>query len=310
MQRAVVHQVSLVPKVFVIRQKHASRDLHRKAAAYGQEDTNAVIVGRRASLVLSALAAIQVQQSLALENKILASPGDDLLHIINQAPPGSVICLQEGEYLIDTTLEIQKPLTVRGSTKTIVSLSTETPYHPVFHVSSTSGVTLEDMTIRHRSPSVANNYAIYVQNAGDCTIRNMDISSSTGTGVSIEGIQQGTIRIQDCTIHDCAKNGMGIFPSIEDTTSSETEISIQNTHIEHNQGHGIVVKGMHEDRVTILNDNEIHSNRLFGLQLSDSENVCFLKSQETQQAAQDVLSRNGSGAIRVEDSYSSLLSIE
>ena len=151
------------------------------------------------------------------------------------------------------------------------------------------------MTIRHRSPSVANNYALYLDNASDSTLCNLDISSSTGTGISIEGIQNGTIRIQNCTIHDCARNGLGLFPSIEDAAASQTEIVVQGTRIERNKGHGIVAKGIH-DKVTIMDDCEVHFNRLFGLQVSDSDDI-FL-------ASEDILSKNSSGAISVEDEYS------
>lgn len=259
-------------------------------------------IGRRlVSLILSSLIVLPVEQSFANPsppgNEVHVGPGDDLIDSINKASPGSVICIDEGEYTIDKTLEIQKPITVRGASMqtTILSLSTETPYHPVFHIASTSGVTLQDMTIRHRSPSVANNYALYLDNASDSTLCNLDISSSTGTGISIEGIQNGTIRIQNCTIHDCARNGLGLFPSIEDAAASQTEIVVQGTRIERNKGHGIVAKGIH-DKVTIMDDCEVHFNRLFGLQVSDSDDI-FL-------ASEDILSKNISGAISVEDEYS------
>lgn len=258
-------------------------------------------IGRRlVSLILSSLI-VPVEQSFANPsppgNEVHVGPGDDLIDIINQASPGSVICVDEGEYTIDKTLEIQKPITVRGASMqtTTLSLSTETPYHPVFHVAATSEVTLQDMTVRHRSPSVANNYAVYLDNASDCTLCNLDISSSTGTGISIEGIQHGTIRIQNCTIHDCARNGLGLFPSIEDAAASQTEIVVQGTRIERNKGHGIVAKGIH-DKVTIMDDCEVHFNRLFGLQVSDSDDI-FL-------ASENILSKNISGAISVEDEYS------
>lgn len=261
------------------------------------------------SLIVSSLVSLPVQQCLATlsDTKEIrrVRPGENILDVIDQSPPGSVIYVEEGEYTIDTTLEIRKPLCIRGQSRgqSIISLSTHEPYRPVFQVSSASGVTLENMTIRHQSPSVANNYAVYLQNAGDCIIQNMDISSSTGTGVTVEGIQQGaTIRIQNCTIHDCAKNGLGIFPSIEDTASTaEAEIVVQGMRIEHNQGHGIVIKGMQDSRVTIVDDNEIHLNRLYGLQLSDSENVYCISSKPQDD---ECVSKNGSGAIQVQDQYS------
>lgn len=288
---------------------------------YTVDENNVIISKRRliSSLVaFSSLVVVPlpVRKSLAAmappdKDEIWVHPGDTLSDAISQAPPGSVIHLGEGEYIIDTTLEIQKPLCIRGQAS-IISLSTKEPYRPVFQVSSTSGVTLENMKIRHQSPSVANNYAVYIQNAGDCTIQNMDISSSTGTGVTVEGILQGTtIRIQHCTIHDCAKNGVGIFPSIEDTGSAAaagTEIVVQGMSIERNQGHGMVVKGMQDTRVTIMDDNEIHLNRLYGLQVSDSENVHCISSSSSssrgEQASDDVFSRNGSGAIQFLDDYS------
>lgn len=270
-------------------------------------------VGRRVTLLFSSAAALallgspQSSRGDAIEYRV---PKDgDLVDIIQRASSGSVIYLEQGEYAIDQTLDIQKPLTVRGSAmkNCVISLSTDSPYHPVIQISSTYGVTLENLTIRHRSPSIANNYALYLVDAGDCTLCNMDVSSSTGTGIGIEGIQQGVIRIQNCTIHDCARNGIGLFPSIEDTlSSSEAEIVLQGTQIEHNKGHGLVVKGMH-DKVVITGDNEIHFNKLFGVKIADSESVYFSKASSPQRLPQDVVSKNGSGDIGLEDDYSQLL---
>lgn len=264
-----------------------------------------------ASCVLPTLGGSRTGKAFGLETTepltLRANSGHSLARAIEQAPPGSILVLEEGTYRIEKTLEIRKPLIIRGAgdRQTTIELDTDEPYQPVFQISSADTVTLDTMTLRHRSPSIANNYAVYLMDACDCTLANLDITSSTGTGLSIEG-GRGTIRIQDCDIHDCAQNGIGIFPNIDSTVESLLRIILNRTNVEQNNKHGLVIKGMNasDAKVIIADDNDIHKNKLFGLQVSDSDTVYFSHgSKNAARSPEQVLSKNGSGNFE-EDEFS------
>jgi len=63
---------------------------------------------------------------------------------------------------------------------------------------------MQGITVRHRSPSVANNYAIHSQ-AGSCELRACDISSASGSGIGVEG---GRLLATAVRVHDCVSNGL------------------------------------------------------------------------------------------------------
>ena len=206
--------------------------------------------------------------ALAASSSPVLRPSDpaELVRMINAASPegGSVIVLGEGEWRLGETLHIRTPsLTLRGAGREATSLVLETDEHyvPAIAISS-SGTRVEGLRIRHRSPSVANNYAVYLQNASDVTLSGLGISSETGTGLAIEG-GHGAIRISDCYIHDSKNNGIGLFGDIggedgEDVVGGRLEIVIEGTTIERNGKEAVVGRGLGERVVVrILTSEEM-----------------------------------------------------
>ena len=181
------------------------------------------------------------------------SDPDELARMMNAASPagGTVIALGEGEWRLRGTLDIRTPnLTLRGAGQGATSLVLDTDEHYVPAVAiSSSGARVEGLRIRHRSPSVANNYAVYLRGASDATLSGLSISSETGTGLAIEG-GRGTIRVSDCDIHDNKNNGIGLFgdgdDAGEDVDVGRLEIVIEGTTIDRNGKEAVVGRGLGE----------------------------------------------------------------
>ena len=175
-----------------------------------------------------------------------------MMTAIGAAPPegGAVIILGAGEWRLEGTLDIRTPnLTLRGAGRdaTTLVLDTDEHYVPAIAI-ATSGTRVEGLRIRHRSPSVANNYAVYLRNASDATLSGLSISSETGTGLAIEG-GRGAIRISDCDIHDNKNNGIGLFGDLdggEDGDVGRLEIVVEGTAVDRNGKEAVVGRGLGE----------------------------------------------------------------
>jgi hypothetical protein len=154
--------------------------------------------------------------------------------------------LGPGKWHIATSLRIQTPVTLRGvGPESVLILDTDEHYLPAIVVSG-ANVTVESLQVRHRSPSVANNYAVYLNNASNVALRDLDVSSATGTGVAIEG-GTGTVDIIDCRLHDNRNNGLGIFPdatATDDDENARLEIRVSGTEISGNGKEAILAKGL------------------------------------------------------------------
>jgi len=180
------------------------------------------------------------------------SSPDELLRALAEAPDDAVttIALGPGEWRLGSTLAERTPVKMigaSGSEGTTIVLDTEEHYVPALTVTSPDA-TIESLSVRHRSPSVANNYAVYiVQVAGDVTLRRLDVSSETGTGVAVEG-GRGRVEIVDCLIHDTKNNGIGIFPALGDdgTPDRGLQILVSSTTVRDNGREAIVGRGLGE----------------------------------------------------------------
>lgn len=180
------------------------------------------------------------------------SSPDELLRVLADAPDDEMttIVLGPGEWRLGSTLAVRTPVKMigaSGSEGTTIVLDTEEHYVPALTVTSPDA-TIESLSVRHRSPSVANNYAVYiVQVAGDVTLRRLDVSSETGTGVAVEG-GRGRVEIVDCLIHDTKNNGIGIFPALGDdgTPDRGLQILVSSTTVRDNGREAIVGRGLGE----------------------------------------------------------------
>lgn len=205
---------------------------------------------------------------------------EELRSLMETVPDGSTIILAktEEEYVLESTLVVARPMTLSGVPGTVLTLRTEKPYQNVIQCSGSS-IRIQNLTIRHYSPSIANNYAVYLLNCDDTDADQLDVRSDTGTGICIEGGQRVTI--SHCTAHDCAKNGISVFSDIDGEDSGV--ILVQDTTVKKNKKHGILVQSAGPE---ILR-NTVTGNVAYGLYASNA----FPTLRD------NVIEGNGQGAI-------------
>ena len=95
----------------------------------------------------------------------------------------------------------------------VVARRVSTPYESTIEIAPTpvprsAPVTLRGLTIRHASPSVANNYAVFAREGTALRLERCDVSSDTGGGVAGEGADVAAVA---CAVHDCASNGVAVY---------------------------------------------------------------------------------------------------
>lgn len=157
-----------------------------------------------------------------------------------------------------------KPVTLVAATGAQVEVSWDTsePYQSTIECSSSSsGVVISGLTIRHRSPSIANNYAVRLVDS-DARLEGCDISSSSGSALGIEG---NSPHILNCLLHGCERTGALLFGSLDDSPSVPV---IRDCRVFGNKLHGIIVRDGAAPRVS---SNEIYGNGGWGLALQSCD---------------------------------------
>ncbi|KXZ51409.1 hypothetical protein GPECTOR_12g371 [Gonium pectorale] len=181
-------------------------------------------------------------------------------------PPGGVVLVAAGRYR--ERLVLTRPLTIRAwppGAPVEVVWETKEPYQS----------TVEGLTIRHASKSVANNYGVFIK-SGSPLLEGCDVSSTTGAGVGVEGASPRLLR---CVVHDCARQGIAIFGAVPDPYALDPDLSVDPGLVYGMTG-GVVrdceVKGNALDGVLVrggaspdLMGNRIHHNAGFGVNLQD-----------------------------------------
>jgi hypothetical protein len=82
-------------------------------------------------------------------------------------------------------LVLDKPIFLTSAPKgssVVLEHVTSAPYEATLEILS-DGVQVTGLTVRHASPSIANNYAVYVRGAAQVQLKACDVSSSTGSAV-------------------------------------------------------------------------------------------------------------------------------
>jgi len=140
-----------------------------------------------------------------------SSAATSIQDLVDRAAPGDTINLQGGTYL--ERVVIDKRLVLRAAEEKPVTIIWETQdhYEPVLTCSGEGSISISGITFQHRSPSVANNYALYFQ-GGDVALYDCKVFSSTGTGIGVEG---GSHQFKHCTLQGCKQHGFAAFSSIE-----------------------------------------------------------------------------------------------
>ena len=122
------------------------------------------------------------------------------------------------------------------------------------------GLTLRNVTVRHNSPSVANNYAVFATTGSGLVIEGCDVSSETGSGVVGEGAE---IRVTRCKIHDCKTHGVAVYGDLLGEFGSGV---VEQCEIMDNGADGVLIRGGARGTVT---GNAVTNNGRFGVELVD-----------------------------------------
>jgi len=184
---------------------------------------------------------------------------------IAAAKPGATVYIPGGIYNERLVLDKSIHLTAVPGERVEVVWETSQPYESTIEVMGKQGDTIiiGGLSVRHASPSIANNYAVHILEGAYVQIEGCDVTSSTGSGVGMEGDH---VEVANCHIHDCARSGAMLFGDFESSGRSSQRMCLRNCAIERNKLHGIVVR---DGAAPIVKGNADRSNGGYGLALTD-----------------------------------------
>ena len=219
--------------------------LLQQNSAYASSDINGDIIG------VSALPSTQFPPNTSTSR--ICPTINEALSIASE---GSTLLIAGGTYKESLVISTKK-LTLEAwppGAQVLIEVSTQEPYIHCLDISSDA--TVKGLTFKHSSKSVANNYAILVQGSATLTLVDSTVSSSSGSGIGIEG---GAL-IQNCQVTNCKSHGIAIFSPIEEEGLSSPSHStrILNCTISGNNKCGILSKA--EDLLLSVSDCTLLDN--------------------------------------------------
>jgi len=117
--------------------------------------------------------------------------------------------------------------------------------------------------VLHRSPSVANNFAVYVTTGASLEMSDCVVHSDTGAGVAVEG---GKAHLLHVDVREC--QGIGVLCLSGLSGEDIGEVYLEDCGIQENQGGGMKAAG----GVTVgLRRVHFRRNKEFGVRLTDVE---------------------------------------
>ena len=133
------------------------------------------------------------------------------------------------------------------------------------------------LKVRHSSPSPEQNCGVYVHSSPSRKVKlvNCDVSSSSGTGIGVEG---GNVTVFSCTVCDCKSHG--VLYGGSGSTGRVERCVLQN-----NKLNGLLVR---DGASPTIKDNLLKGNGQYGAALIDCRGAMLDDN--------DVL-RNGKGAV-------------
>ena len=199
------------------------------------------------------------------------------------ATSGATIIVKPGVY--QERVKISRSVVLKAEPGAILNWESDKPYEAALTVdlseaSSTADVLVQGLAIKHFSPSIAQNYAVYVpppSKAADAQsrveLRYCDIASRSGTGVGVEG---GMVSIVSCRVHDCKNHGLSYLgPSARG--------AVKGSSIETCKLNGVLVRDGASPTLDRLN-----ANLRYGAELIDAR--CTFR-------ADNEVKGNGKGAV-------------
>ncbi len=160
------------------------------------------------------------------------------------APQGATVLVAAGTYrervVVDTP-----GVAVAAAPGAAVTLVWETaaPYEAALELRA-AGAAARGLTVRHASPSVADNYAVRLSGPS-ARLEDCDVSSSTGSGL---GAEPGAHTAARCRFHGCARSGAMLFGAAgeeedEGGGGGAASATLEDCALEGNRLHGLLVRG-------------------------------------------------------------------
>ena len=201
------------------------------------------------------------------------------------ATSGATVIVRPGVY--QERIKISRSVVLKAEPGAILSWESDKPYEAALTVDLSEAGTAADvlvsgLAIKHFSPSIAQNYAVYVpppSRAADAQsrieLRYCDVSSRSGSGVGVEG---GMVSVVSCRVHDCKNHGLSYLgPSARGT--------VRGCSIETCKLNGVLVR---DGAAPTLEANRFNANLRYGAELIDAR--CTFRADNEAKG-------NGKGAV-------------
>ena len=151
---------------------------------------------------------------------------------------GATIEIKSGTYKERIIMNKNNVRLVGLSDDVFVEWRTSTPYESVLGVTS-ENASVENVKFTHASKSVANNFGVFVKEGGSLKLRNVSVTSETGSGVATEG---GSIDAENVMIDKCKNHGVSAFGNQSEDPKSG-QVHLKNVAISNCGGDGILLRG-------------------------------------------------------------------
>lgn len=160
---------------------------------------------------------------------------------------------------LQSRLRIERSAIIQGANdgSTVLEWRTREPYQSTIQVATGGRATVRNVTIRHESPSVANNYAVYSQ-GGTLDLVDCRVSSTSGSGVGCDG---GSVALRGVEMSQCARNGLVIAGDLEGAPAA---VRVAGSRVVRNGGSGAVVL---DGSTLSASDSAFSGNKGAGLEL-------------------------------------------
>ena len=186
------------------------------------------------------------------------------------APSGATVVIRPGLY--SEKIVVQRPVKMLADPGVTLVWKSDSPYEAALTVALEGGtpdsdardasVLISGLRVSHYSPSIAQNYGVYVPQplaAWDrCQIRlqECEITSNSGSGIGVEG---GEVVVDSCRVVDCKNHGIVYV-------GSTARGSVQGSVAEKNKLNGLLLR---DGASPSIANNTLRSNGRYGAELFD-----------------------------------------
>ena len=201
------------------------------------------------------------------------------------APSGATILVRPGTYT--ERVRLTRSVKLLADKGAVLNWKSDKPYEAALTIdlseaAGASQVLVEGLAVTHFSPSIAQNYGVYVPALSAAAnaesrieLRGCQVSSGSGNGVGIEG---GDVTLSSCLVSGCKYHGV-VF------VGPTARGAMRDCLVEKSKLNGVLVR---DGAYPTLEGNQWVANGQYGLQLVDCR---------SRQYEKNAASKNGKGAV-------------